>query len=51
MLSFRLPYPIFLVLDTKKHLLHDFEGRKWVFQGRPTKKMGIFFPKMAEKCQ
>ena len=45
------PYPIFLVLDTKKHVLHGIETRKWVFQGLPTQKMGIFLPKNGLKCQ
>ena len=31
----------------KKHILHGIEARKWVFQGRPTQKMGIFCSKMA----
>ena len=45
MVSSRPPYPFFWVLDTKKHMLHGIEAKKWVFQGRPTQKMGIFFPK------
>ena len=43
----RPPYPIFKVLDTKKHVLHGIEAIKLVLQGRPTKKMGIFWPKLA----
>ena len=29
------------------HVLHGIEARKWVFQGHPSQKMGIFCPKMA----
>ena len=43
----RPPCPIFWVLDTKKHMLHSIEARKWVYQGCPTQKMGIFCSKMA----
>ena len=46
-LSSRPPYPIFWVLDTKKHMLHSIEARKWEYQGHPTQKMGIFCSKMA----
>ena len=56
MLSLRPPYPNFEVLDSKKRVLHGIEARKWVFQGRPTQKMGIFcqknglkMPKLGQK--
>ena len=50
MLRSRPPYPTFYVLDTKKHVVHGIEARKWQFQGRPPpKKMGIFCPKKGLK--
>ena len=42
MLSSRPPYPIFWVLDTKKHMLHSIDARKPVYQGCPTQKNGHF---------
>ena len=42
------PPPLFFrFLTRKKHVLHGIEDIKWVLQGCPTKKMGIFWPKMA----
>ena len=37
------------MLDTKEHVSHGIEARKWVFQARPTQKMGIFCPKKGLK--
>ena len=38
MLRSRPPYPIFQVLDTKKHVLHGIEAIKWVCRAAPPKK-------------
>ena len=47
--QFKAPYPIFQVLDTKKHVLRGIDARKLVFQGRPTQKNGHFLLKKGLK--
>ena len=44
--EFRPPNPILQVLDSKKTAVAWYGARKQVFQGGPTQKMAIFWPKM-----